>query len=473
MSLLLALLYSEAPVATEYVGTEGEILYAGQYAPEASLPNDLLDLIAAAPSASWVSVSDNTFDSIWPHVDYRSTFGAGTSGPSTILQCWASFAWDDVNHRAIFWGGGHANSNCNEVYDWNAHTRSWRVSFMPAEITSVGSGMGIEPVDGPLNTPQSSHTYSSNLWLPILQRFVTFGGAASSSGGAFQIRTPSLRLGGCYTLDMTLAGLGYVGGTTGSNPKRGTSTGVDLTGAEAWYLRDWFLDHADPSGALSSFGARTNGNAAYREEGGHDVVYFKGGAGYLFRIEFVDDNYLNDVITRVGQPWTSSASANAGGLDPVANLFISVVNQTYPIEGFDLDLAGATNHNFRVAAAGLTGSGASDFITSLASSVHGCLFDPVRDCFVVWGGGGSIYTITRPSDLGDLTTGWTVLKLTDDTLDPRPSTYAELGAGSESDTGVSGKWRYSESLDLYIGVQGRVSGNVWMFKPSGWTDPRS
>jgi hypothetical protein len=273
---------------------------------------------------------------------------------------------------------------------------------------------------------------------------------------------------------MTLAGLGYVGGTTGSNPKRGSSLGVDLPGANAWSVRDWFLDHPDAATFAPDFvSARTNGVAACREENGHDVVYFKVGAGHLMRIEMVDQDYRNDIIYRVGQAWTSDSTANGGALDTVENVFVALRNSTNPIEGWDLDAAGFSNKNFVVPAAGLTGSAAAEFVAHLAAegAVFSMTYDQRRERFVVWGRGGRVYSIRTPRG-SDLTVGWEVTKLSADTLPQRPLTSAEF-TGTNADTGASGKFKRSESLDVYVAVQGAYDGNVWMFKPAGWIDPRN
>lgn len=486
------------PASDSYTAPAGQAIYAGRWAgPRVSgdvvadsggvggsassddgLPHALLDLIAAAPDGSWIMASTgNAYDDVWPPADYRPLFGSGPSNPSKTIKAWSSFAWDDVNHRLILWGGGHANSNANEVYDWSAHTLSWRLAYWPTDVVTVTGGSGIEPVDGPLNTPQSSHTYSNQFWLPVLQRFVTFGGAASSSGGSFAVRAdgsdPARNI-PAYFLDMSLAGLGYVGGTTGSNPQRGTSAGVSLTGAGAWSVRDWNLDHADPTGAIAEWGARTNGGGDVTIEGGHDVVYFRCGAGHLYRVEFVDLDYKSDVVTRVGQDWDASSGPQGKAYDSNNKIFAQLYSADEPIHGWNLNTAGTTNKNFVVEDTGFSGD-IADFKAQMAdSATFGLAYDERRGYFVAWQRGGSVYAIEPPASLADLTTGWTITKLSSDSLSPRPVTVAEMAAASDenADRGVCGKWKRSASLDVYIGLQDAVEGKVWMFKPAGWVDPR-
>ena len=45
--------------------------------------------------------------------------------------------------------------------------------------------------------------------------------------------------------------------------------------------------------------------------------------------------------------------------------------------------------------------------------------------------------------------------------------------GSNASTGVTGKWRYAPDLDAFIGLQHKIDGNVWAFKPAQWQDPRA
>lgn len=444
-------------------------------APPPNLPTDVLDLIAAADERSWVLLSANRFQSVFPSEDYEPLKDSGVSSPLSILKAWGSFGWDDVNFRAFFWGGGHANSNENGLYLWNARTRLWQLGFYSADvIQGITGGMGAEPVDWPA-TPQSSHTYDTQLYLPILQRFITFGGAAQSSGGVFQLRTGpgTARIIGPFLLDPTEAGTGKLGGTTGSNVQRNTTIGLSLPGANAWTYRDWFLDHADPHGALSSFTSRVNSVAAYRQENGHDTVYYKCGPQSLMRFELVDSDYHNDIITKVGLAWTTLESPMGGALDSSRNIFVSFAfTGSTRFTVWDLDTAGPGNQDVAVDTSGLGGPDLTEFLAQMTDQATFSLeYDERREYFVAWQRGGRVYSIEPPSS-PPWTTGWTVTKLSDDTLPVRPLTVTELDASGQADEGVNGKWRRSANLDVYIGVQKYLDGNVWAFKPAGWVDPR-
>lgn len=442
--------------------------------------NALLDLISEAPSGSWLKPNTNTLQSVWPATDYLPMFGGGPGVPDNIIRSWSGFAWDSRNHRLVLTGGGHANYSGNEVYLWDAATKQWSLAYYPSDV--VTNATGYQSIDGPLHSPVSAHPYCTNVYLPKLDRFLTFGGAAHGSGGPYLVTDGSgntvRMLPGGYTLNLAQAGQGKVGGLVGSNVKRNSTVGVDLPGANAWYPRDWLLDH--PQAALAAEMTRhINFHSVYREEGGKDVLYVtatNGGTNpNLYRVEYNDpDDYLTDVISKVGLSWDNSGSDCGGDIDITNNVFVHLGNASYPIFGWDLDHAGPSNHNFRVAAANLSGPDAAEFL-SIGVADFGLTYDKVRGYFVAWERGGKVFSITTP--IGDPlpVTGWYVEKIADPST-PRPALSAELGtlgSGTENDTGVHGKWHYAPDLDCYIGLQGSISGNIWMFKPTGWHDPRN
>lgn len=447
--------------------------------------NALLDLIADAPNASWLQANTNTFQSQWPADDYLPMFGAGPGDPQAIIRAWSGFGWDSKNHRLVIFGGGHANYSGNDTYIWDAVTRQWTLAFYPSDVKTNSTGH--ETVDGPLHSPIASHTYCNNNYLPLLDRFITFGGAAHSSGGPFLITDgggATLRmLPGGYTCNLAQAGQGKVGGLTGSNVKRGSSLGVDLAGANAWYPRDWLLDH--PQAALAANLTRhVNFFTIYHEEDGKDVLYVGASSGgttpHLFRVQYNDaDNYLTDSITHVGQAWSNTGVDTGAAFDPVNNTVIYLGSGTYPIYGWDLDYASATNHNFRVAPAGITGPDAAEWLANGVADM-GLLYDPIRGYFVSWDRGGRVWSIEVPVGDPIPESGWVVTKIKDTAVgETRPATALELGYGQvpendqEMDRGVCGKWKYAPDMDCYIALQGSFSGNIWLYKPIGWQDPRN
>lgn len=460
------------PVGDSYAVASGGVIAAGRTRyPHAAL----LNTIAAAPSESWINVNANTIQSVFPSSDYCPPFGGGYSDPATIILAWSGFGWDSKNHRLIIWGGGHANSSANHVFYWDAVDRNWKLAYHAADVI-YNATSGYINADGDLHSPISSHTYSNNIYLPKIDRFLTFGGAAHGSGYSFVIRdgdTTLRGLPGGYTLDMANAGKGWVGGVTGSNPQRGTTAGVNIQGANAWYPRDYLS--GNPTHVTAGLG-HGNGKAAYAEEGGKDVVYVAGSIGggtspHLFRIEYSSaSDYTTDTVTKVGAAWNNNATDGGADIDTVRNVFAHIGDASYPFYGWDLKHAAPNNNNFRIAPAGLTGSGAAEFLTENLGGM-GMLFDRQRGYFVLWSRGGKLWSIQVPDGDPTPTTGWVVTKLADP-ASPRPALAAELAATNNEDTGVHGKWKYAPDLDCYIGLQGKNAGNIWLFKPTSWIDPR-
>lgn len=456
----------------------------------------LLDQIAAAAPGTWLKANINTFQDSWPNSAWLPGYAtnSGVKGaeipsgnpisPAKIIVAWASFAWDDDNMRVILFGGGHANTADNSVYMWEGATGQWKLAFYPTRnkwaVAAEGppATMDQMPVDGSLNGPSSAHTYSNQLWLPKLQKFITFGGANHNTGWPWNIYDDAgnkLRMAGPYTLDMTLAGQGYVGSTTGANPKKvGTlSEGVDLPGAHAWSNRDWRKDHPNQAMAAKATLGRS---AIVTEENGHDVIYWHGGSGTskdLMRVELVDNDYHNDIISQVGVAWSNSTGDAQAAYDPERKIFLDgsyrpELNDA--IGGWDLTTPGAGNKFFSCPAAGITGPGAAEFLANMSNAECGNIYDERRKCFIVFSRHGAIFELKPPAS-GPLTTGWTVRKIASHHANMLVKGVAQ--GDTTYETGLTGKWKRSKKLDVYVHLQHPNEGNIWMFKPHDWLDPRN
>lgn len=430
-------------------------------------------LLQAASENSWIKLNLNFFSTAWPDVDYQPMMDSGRiSSPGAIIVAWSSFALDDANGRIILFGGGHANTSDNSPYLWNASTRRWSQGFLPTDnVFSAVSGLW-HNVESWQASPASAHTYGNNAYLPVLNRFITFGGAAWNTGHAYFVtdsQGAEIRPLPCYTLDLTLAGLGYVGGSTGSNVKRNSTAGLNLTGANAWGPRDYLLDH--PSTTATNFlRGHLEGFVAYRKENNHDVLYARcnpnvgGSADTLVRIEFVNNDYHNDLISIVGTGAGSFHSDQGGALDSVNNVVLACGYPAQPIECWNLNTAGPANAIVNVPAADVGGAGKASYLAAMAahfatrpqSSGMGVLFDVERARFVMWGGLAQLWTTSTPSNLS---TGWTIEQLPAAVSDPPQYT---------TETGVHGKWKYSAAMDCYIGVVNASNGDVWAYKPANW-----
>ena len=311
------------PSGDSYTCASGGRVSAGR----GGYPDEVLDLIAAAPANSWVKLNVATYESAWSESVARQ--GYPYSGPSTpdspsrALGAWASAGWDARRSRFVVCGGGHANSGSNEVYQWSAYTRRWHLAFYGTALHQVDAYPTYRPVDGN-SSPVSSHCYGNNNYLPTIDRFYLGGGAMYGNGGPLNVWSgdTALRSAGGFTLDLAQAGTGKVAGVSGSNIHYSTFN-ADLDGANAWQLRDW--------GALNPAVLTTgwNGNileriecgSAVAHENGHDVLYWSGN-GRMWRTEFVDSNPANDLVTQITGAQNARESNGAMAYDPTRRVLL-------------------------------------------------------------------------------------------------------------------------------------------------------
>ena len=251
-------------------------LLAASVPPVAAQPDlsRLQTALDAVPVGGWASVSLGTWGSAWPSPRYDGDIGS-------IAYAWGSMAWDSQRGRLMLWGGGHANYAGNEMYLWDAASGLWSRGSLPSAYQSgtswiVGNG-----------APQSSHTYDNTAYLPIADRYVTFGGAAWNSGSNFD--SPAGRE-GPWLWNPALADPNRVGGQdfTGLN--------AAALGSNAWQSRRGSITGTLPPTFVDAA-------SGYRVEGGKDVMYLAadtGASGFprLYRYEFNPGG--NDIVQQVG-----------------------------------------------------------------------------------------------------------------------------------------------------------------------------
>ncbi|MCU0691828.1 MAG: Ig-like domain-containing protein, partial [Polyangiaceae bacterium] len=398
-------------------------------------------LVQAMPERSWAKVNINRFDSVWVPEQLQAQGGLGQ--PKSVIEAWSSMAWDSKRGDLIFWGGGHANYNGNEVYRWNAATLEWERASLPSKVVQVQSPQ-FDTVDGAFASPVSSHTYDNSEYLPIVDRFITFGGAAAHTGSIFLAQNPdgTWRPTGPYLWDPSKANANLVGGLDGS--------GVDPTtpGGQMWQNRD-----------NNQFG-HTEGTTAYAEIGGKDALFVELNHGVLLRYVLNDvDNPALDTYEIIGgtNPYVFTGQG-AGAYDPVHNVYLrTAVKDSAGVARlvyWDIDLAAPTNWNRFATLNDPSG-------TFKISWDMGLDYDPVRGTFVAWNGSGDLWAISAPSNLSD---PWNV-----EPLRPGGAVVPNVGSISGAFTGVLGKWKYVSGLDLFAGVIDPYSGDVWIYKPSQWT----
>lgn len=436
-------------------------------------PNRLLDLLAATPEGGWVKANTNTFQSIWPS-DKTPNYGPSFGKEWTVINAWSSMAWDSKRHRICLWGGGHANTNDAALYIWDGNSGEWMVGYYTPENVVGDNPAGDEQTkDGHLVHPQSSHTYSGNNYLPTLDRFYTHGGAAQQWGGGFRYYDPALgayrNLAG-YLCQLDLAGKGFLGGGAGNNWIR--AGGKPLPGAMAWEVLDYI-----GRGVPITFTGGIGGGSDVRVEDGVDVVYKIGSSETvknLRRIRMPSLNITTHTSEHIGRVWSAGHSEDVGcALDRHADLMV-VVGWTKD-RFWDIKLASPTN-NWQTPTfddAVTYQQFLDDRYIGVVNDTYACpgaASDDKRLGVFVWVNGGRVYHIVPPEGNPTPTAGWSITLVADQTTN-RPMTAAELVAISRKGS-VWGKWKYAPDLDCYVGLQHPNNGDVWLWKPPAWVDPR-
>ncbi|MEY3122111.1 MAG: hypothetical protein RI993_936 [Pseudomonadota bacterium] len=440
-------------------------IFPAQASPYAEGP--LLGVVTDMPEGTWKKVNLNSFSEAWTPPELRPLKGSGNPPPDKIILAWSSFAWDSNRGDLLLYGGGHANYTGNDVYRWRSRSLKWERASLPSEIAPSL----MTTIDGADAAPVSAHTYDNAVFLPIIDRYLNFGGAIYPDGGAY--RRPSendpalLRSTGPYLFDPGKANPNKVGGATGSHVQRaGQFPGIE--GGEMWENRD--LPKYLPD--QYSLRGHINGCTAYSPESDqYDVVYVAsrrgGGTGLaLHRYQITDiHNPALDQYEIVGIFWGSPSAQTSCGYDPVRKVFLKSGINTQPFQFWDLRPERTTNRDQKVV---MTETGA-DFMSWIQSYTAatgiplyncGLDYDPKRENFLLWCGGQEVWRITPPQSLS--VNGW---QFNMEPLGQGESPPLNVG------TGILGKWEYIPGFDVFIGLENAVNGNIWVYKPIGWIKP--
>ena len=216
--------------------------------------------------------------------------------------------------------------------------------------------------------------------------------------------------------------------------------------------------------------SHVDGCTGYATEGGLDVVYMGARIGgssalSLFRYE-LDDVAVpaSDRLTQVGTYWTGPTVQTTCAYDPANKLFVRTGVSGKPFVFWDLTFPSPTN---RDQAVDNTGSIAAfdAWLTANGKSVTNCGldFDPVAGQHAVWCGGGSVWMLQSPPGNGK--SGWTITQVAATGVVVPP----EASSDGYTFTGVLGKWKYIPGYDVYAALENGINGNVWIYKPFGWT----
>lgn len=434
----------------------------GSAEPLPALHAPLYNAINLMPEGSWAQVNANTFKSVWTPASQRPLLNTSGTNPTPhkIVSAWSGYGWDTRRGDLIIYGGGHANYSGNDVYRWRSSTLRWERVALPSEIVRIPSNAaGWLSVDGPDNSPNSAHTYDNNLYLPIVDRFLSFGGAIFNTGGTYlrenENSPGTYRATGPYLLDPSRADGEKVGGQTGSHVQR-VSTYPDVVGAGLWENRD-IHKHLAGSPLPKS---HVNGCTAYAEENDRDVVYISGGNSRdLYRYEVGDiDTPRSDRIAKVGHWYYGPTGQMTCALDASNGIFLKTGPATKPLTFWDIAKSSSTNRDKVVE----LNDSINAFIGWLAANsfnITRCALDhdPARSQFLMWCGGGTVWSIRPPGDKG--AAGWVMEQLS-------PAGVASPATAVE--TGVLGKWKYIPGYDVFIALQDSTLGNIWVYKPLGW-----
>jgi hypothetical protein len=413
--------------------------------------------IADAPEGSWLKVNVNRYEEVWtPTAQRAQVDGVPIGTPRKIIAAWSSMAWDSNRNQLIIWGGGHANYAGNEVYRFDAADLRWHRASLPSAVHAPFEDRRFFAVDGAMNAPISSHTYDNQEFLPLVDRFITFGGASYNTGAQFLLDDGVTRT-GPYLWDPSRAGADTVGGTTGShvNP----DVFPDVTGGRMWMNRDAASVNGIGASRPDSF---VNGTSAIALEQGSESLLVSespqsGGDLFRYRIADVDDPSL-DRWELIGPGLRAFSGQGAGAYDPVHGVYLRTANI-------------GTGHGFvmwNVATPGPSNAPIEflppDTNAQFAlSNLHGMDFDPRRSAFVLWAGDRQVWQLKAPaSGPAFAPTGWTLVAA------PVADGDAPALAGG---TGVLGKWKYLQSHDVMLGLGDGVEGQVWIYKPVGWQPP--
>ena len=462
--LTVEILESGSEKGSAAEGTFSSASGAGDDSAAASTSPDLSALqsvISVLPEGEWAKVNLNTFSNVWTPSELRPLKEAGNPTPARIIRAWSSFAWDLNRAELWLYGGGHENYSGNDVYRWRAHSRLWERASLPSEIKQDDLG-NWTAVDGPDNAPSSAHTYDNNIFLPHIDRFVVFGGAAYNNGGAYlrQGTDTTSRLTGPYFFDPSKADPNKVGGTTGSHVQR-TGAHPEIVGGNMWANRDI---HVNIPGSPALPRSHVNGCTAYAEENGRDVVYIgaRPGTGTNLDLFKYTVNALDvpsaDTMEKVGIFWSGTSGKTACAFDPVRQILLRIGGSGMPFIYWDLFTAGPNNRDIP-----LIPVDPSNEFPMLVSSGQlnlpncGLDHDAVRHQFALWCGDGRVWMMKPAGD--DPRGGWTIIK------QPAPNLARPNG---DVGTGILGKWKYVPNLDVFMGLQGEAEGNIWVYKPIGW-----
>uniref|UniRef100_UPI0037849829 PEP-CTERM sorting domain-containing protein n=1 Tax=Aquabacterium sp. TaxID=1872578 RepID=UPI0037849829 len=381
--------------------------------------------------------------------------------PGAVVTAWSSFAWDSTRHDLLLWGGGHASHSGNEMYIWDGSTGAWTRGSLPSKVLpATAAGQPNLIIDNA--APQASHTYNSNQYLPINDRFITFGGPAYNDARGFSVLDGSGNIvrAGPWMYDPSKADPTKVGGTNGSGWNPATQ------GGNMWQNRAPMATGAAP-------GYFINNTAEYHQENGHDVVYitdYNGGGGWPNLYRYIVANPGTSETDRWELVGVTSYAHNAasfqaaGTIDNAHNLYVHTVS-CYTCSAYDLNVWDITKSGVGNAAVDiqLVGPQGQAFTMDQTYSVQ--YSDRDGGLYLYNGDQGKVYrTQVAFNPDGSLKTVWEVDLLGSVTAAHPKGNYVY---------GVVGKWQYVDELGALVALDEMSNGDasVWLYKIADLSAP--
>ena len=410
----------------------------------------LQGLLNTTPEGGWVKVSTANYSTAWPtgSTSVQTTYPTAW-GPGAIVYSWSSFAWDSNRAELLLWGGGHANYAGNEIYRWEADSGAWTRGSLPSKV--IASNYVVDHA-----APQSAHTYDNNMFLPVNDMFVSFGGPIYNTGEEWRTLVNGVPTrAGPWMWDPTKADANKVGGTNGSGYDPAT------LGGNMWINRQgqW-------TGNQGTYAP--NGATAYRNEGGKDVVYltmdsFNSQFPGLYRYELGDvRNGGLDNWQRIGVTANSNIGQGVATIDSTHNLMIRTAlnGNLSDLAVWNLANSNPANPNLnKDKAIHLVEFNGTPFVMTDKFAIE---YDDANDRLVLWDG-------TAQGKVWSTQATYTVPGVLDGTwiVTPLLSTTSAQPSGNFV-TGVLGKFKYVSELDAFVALNefsANLDAEVWLYKP--------
>lgn len=412
------------------------------------------------PNTSMVGVSPGTIQSGMFN-DNTFTTSAPDLFNGAILPMWTGGTSDDVNHRMIIFGGGHADYQGNEVYVLNL------AGATPAWARFVDSTTPVPPFTDAVDWEGLKPYFMS-----AVDTTSTNPGGCGMSGGCVQYcsQFPSrctYQSGAAPSSRHTAGGLVFHPGQNRFYSFGGSLSNLGNGSNEIWSLdmstRQWTLHQ--PYHWVSSGGY---GTVAYNSANQHILGTFGDSALYDFDFNANTKTTLNANID-ANAPFSIQCCESTAAVDTVHNYVIFAGGDKttgwwpqVPTRSIVriFDLSGSDNYATHTW---------DDPSCSPIYAAPGMAWDPVIQLMVIYPGGGNQLLLLNPGPAPIISAVGTVpshkclsvalgaTKGTDYPSDP------DLSGATLTNNGTYGRFAYFPSLDVFVLVNS-ATNNAWVLR---------